>query len=153
MKFAKECTTSALHKSKKRKKLNNEKIVIKDDHHNTMINIFSSSRYKINKQNLQTFAQTQLDKHHVAQTSALNIAFVGKRKMKEVAAQYKNENVALPVLSFSYLRDPISSTDNVIGEVVICYPQAVLLAAERDKRVEPMMQHLIEHGIQNIFMK
>jgi len=118
-----------------------------------MINVFSSSRYKINKRNLEKFAQGQLDKHHVAQNAALNIAFVGKRKMKEVALKYKNENVALPVLSFSYLRDPISSTDNVIGEVVICYPQAVLLAAERDKRVEPMMNQLIEHGIQNIFLK
>lgn len=118
-----------------------------------MINIFTSPRYKVNKHNLEEFAQTQLDKRHVAKTSALNIAFVGKRKMKEVAAKYKDEDVALPVLSFSYLRDPISTTDNVIGEVVICYPQAVLLAAERDKRVEPMMQQLIEHGIQNIFMK
>ena len=118
-----------------------------------MINVFSSSRYKINKRNLEKFAQGQLDKHHVAQNAALNIAFVGKRKMKEVALKYKNENVALPVLSFSYLRDPISSTDNVIGEVVICYPQAVLLAAERDKRVEPMISQLIEHGIQNIFLK
>jgi len=118
-----------------------------------MINVFSSSRYKINKRNLEKFAQGQLDKHHVAQNAALNIAFVGKRKMKEVALKYKNEDVALPVLSFSYLRDPISSTDNVIGEVVICYPQAVLLAAERDKRVEPMMNQLIEHGIQNIFLK
>jgi len=147
-----ECTISAHHKSKKRKKLNREKIVIKNDPNN-MINVFSSSRYKINKRNLEKFAQGQLDKHHVAQNAALNIAFVGKRKMKEVALKYKNENVALPVLSFSYLRDPISSTDNVIGEVVICYPQAVLLAAERDKRVEPMMNQLIEHGIQNIFLK
>lgn len=118
-----------------------------------MINIYSSSRYKINKSNLEKFAQIQLDRHHVAKISALNIAFVGKRKMKKIALKYKDENVALPVLSFSYLRDPISSTDNVIGEVVICFPQAVLLAAERDKRVESIMQQLIEHGIQNIFMK
>jgi len=41
----------------------------------------------------------------------------------------------------------------VIGEVVICYPQAVLLAAERDKKVEVMMKQLIEHGIKNIFSK
>jgi len=118
-----------------------------------MINIYTSSRYKINKPNLEKFAQAQLDKYHVARNAALNIAFVGKRKMKEVALKYKDENVALPVLSFSYLRDPISTTDNVIGEVVICYPQAVLLAAQRDKRVEPLMKQLIEHGIQNIFMK
>ena len=61
--------------------------------------------------------------------------------------------LALPVLSFTYTNDPESNDENIVGEVVICYPQAVLLAAERDKRVEPMIQQLIEHGIQNILSK
>lgn len=116
-----------------------------------MVHIFCSSRYRINKERIEAFATRILETHHVGKNSGLNIAFVGRRKMKEVALKYKNEDVALPVLSFSYLRDPIHDTDNVIGEVVICYPQAVLLAAERDKKVETMLQSLIEHGIQNIF--
>lgn len=118
-----------------------------------MINIYSSSRYKINKNNIESFAQQILDRYHVDAASILNIAFVGKRKMKAVAMTYKNEDVALPVLSFAYINDPENTTENIIGEVVICYPQAVLLAAEREKKVEAMMHQLIEHGIQNIFSK
>lgn len=116
-----------------------------------MINIYSSSRYKVLKPKISKFAQSVLDSYHVDKSSVLNIAFVGKRKMKSIALKYKNEDVALPVLSFPYVNDPENSEDNVIGEVVVCYPQAVLLAAERDKKVEAILQSLIEHGIQNIF--
>ncbi len=118
-----------------------------------MINIFSSSRYKIRKSGVERFTQEVLDRYHVDSSSILNVAFVGKRKMRDVASTYKNEDVALPVLSFTYINDPENNADNIIGEVVICYPQAVLLAAEREKKVDDMIFQLIEHGIQNIFSK
>jgi len=118
-----------------------------------MINFFSSSRYKINKSVLQEYAEKAVQKYHNFRSSDLNIAFVGKRKMKQLAKEYKDEDVALPVLSFSYMNDPISKSVNLIGEVVICYPQAILLAAERNKKVDVMLKQLIEHGIQNIFTK
>lgn len=117
-----------------------------------MINIFSSSRYKIDKKSIQTFSQEVLDRYQSTNLAKVNIIFVGKRKMKDIANTYKNENVALPVLSFPYQNDR-ESTENVIGEVFICYPQAVLLAAERNKKVEEMMKQLIEHGIQNLYTK
>ncbi len=115
-----------------------------------MINIFSSSRYKVDKKAISTFAQSILDKYHATNLAAVNIVFVGKRKMRDIANTYKNEDVALPVLSFPYQNDR-KNTENVIGEVLICYPQAVLLAAEREKKVEDMMKQLIEHGIQNLY--
>ncbi|CAN5225058.1 hypothetical protein BH09PAT2_BH09PAT2_01190 [soil metagenome] len=117
-----------------------------------MINIYSSSRYKINKSGIKKYAQSLLEKHEGQRPGTMNIAFVGKRKMKEVANEYKNEDVALPILSFSYLHERTSG-DDLIGEIVICYPQAVLLAAEREKKVDDMMYQLIEHGMQNIFTK
>lgn len=118
-----------------------------------MINIYSSSRYKINKSGIKKYTSELLEKFAGQRPGALNIAFVGKRKMKEVANEYKNENVALPILSFSYLHDRKNGDDDLIGELVICYPQAVLLAAEREKKVDDMMYALIEHGLQNIFTK
>lgn len=85
----------------------------------------------------------------------INIIFIGKRKMLEIANKYKSENEALPVLTFPYLKnnDNISDVpdEKVIGEIFICYPQAVLLAAERNKIVDKMMLELIIHGINNIF--
>jgi len=66
--------------------------------------------------------------------------------MKTVAKRYKKEPLALPVLSFTYDREK----DNLLGEVFVCYPQAVLLAAERNKKVEIIIESLIKHGIDNI---
>lgn len=71
--------------------------------------------------------------------------------MKQIAKTYKQENVALPVLAFPYKQGEQADGERIIGEVVICYPQAILLAAERTKTVDTMMKQLIEHGIRNIF--
>ncbi|GEM_PF-2578232 len=81
--------------------------------------------------------------------SLINIIFVGSRQMKKIAAKYKHENVALPVLGFPYKQK--SDNEMLVGEIFICYPQAILLAAERAKRVDEMMVWLIEHGINNLY--
>lgn len=117
-----------------------------------MINIYGSSRYKINKKALKNFAQSLLEGYQIGKIAVVNIVLVGKRKMTQIASTYKGERVALPVLSFSYYRDK-KIADNIVGEVVICYPQAVLLAAQREKKVDEIFKHLVEHGIQNLFTK
>lgn len=113
-----------------------------------MINIISSSRYKINKEALLKRIESFLKSNGVVDTSVLNIVFVGRIKMRQVASTYKHEDVALPVLAFPY-KDQVGD-DNLLGEVVICYPQAVLLAVERERKVDETLVNLIEHGIQNI---
>jgi rRNA maturation RNase YbeY len=117
-----------------------------------MINIVTSSRYKIDRPHLQKEIQIILDKYELPYEITLNVVFVGKRKMREIANTYKHEDVALPVLSFSY-KDQMEHNDNLLGEVILCYPQAVLLAAEKGKRVEVMFVQLIDHGIDNIMTK
>lgn len=69
--------------------------------------------------------------------------------MKQIASKYKKEKVALPVLSFSY-KNSEPTTENLLGEVFLCYPQVVLLAAERNKKVEDMIDAMIRHGIENL---
>ncbi|MBI2641780.1 rRNA maturation RNAse YbeY, partial [Candidatus Roizmanbacteria bacterium] len=59
-----------------------------------------------------------------------------------------HENVALPVLSFPLVEK--KAEENLIGEVLICYPQAILLAAQREKKVDDIILELVEHGISNL---
>ena len=117
-----------------------------------MINIFSSSRYKLNKKYLREFAQSAVNEYQVTTLGVVNIIFVGKRKMLNISNTYKQENVALPVLAFPY-NDDKKNPENILGEIFLCYPQVVLLAAERNKKVEDITKQLIEHGIQNLFSK
>ena len=67
-----------------------------------MINITSSSRYKINRQKIKAFVQSVFEKEPINSDHSLNVVFVGKTKMKVFTKKYKNEKETLPVLSFKY---------------------------------------------------
>jgi len=111
-----------------------------------MVNVICPSRYKAGRRSIKREAEEYLKKNGIADHNILNIIFVGKNKMRAVANKYKNENEALPVLSFPYNQ----SKDNLFGEIFICYPQAVLLAAERNKKVDQIISWLVRHGIDNL---
>lgn len=114
-----------------------------------MINIISSSRYKIDRKLIKKAVLDILSKYGFPTSALVNIIFVGKKKMKTISAKYKAEDVALPVLSFTY-DDDEKKEDKPIGEIFICYPQAVLLAAEKQKKVDRIILDLVKHGIDNI---
>lgn len=113
-----------------------------------MVTIISSSRYRINRARLKGTVERVLTESG-SLTSHLNLVFVGKTKMRSISSTYKHEDVALPVLSFP-IRDTSDPKREFIGEVFICYPQAILLAAERNRRVDDLMTELVEHGVRNL---
>lgn len=114
-----------------------------------MINIVTSSRYKINRQKIKLLVENISEKEQLTSKYSLNIIFVGKNKMKSLTEKYKNEKETLPVLSFLY-NEKVSEEEILLGEVVVCYPLVILLAAERNKRVDEMINELIKHGIENL---
>ncbi len=117
-----------------------------------MINIVTTSRYKVEKKHLVSMIQAFLDKHQAGHFD-VNVVFIGKRKMRSIASEYGHGDVAKPVLSFPY-KDSVSDETGtpMLGEVFVCYPQAVLLAAERDKSVDATIDQLVEHGLHNLFL-
>ena len=114
-----------------------------------MINIISSSRYRIYKHSLLSYIESLLRKYSISEEAVLNVAFVGKRKMRDISNTYKHEDVALPVLAFPYKGEEVES-EHLLGEIVLCYPQVVLLAAERHKKLDDMIYQLVEHGLKNL---
>ncbi|MEK7110093.1 MAG: rRNA maturation RNase YbeY [Patescibacteria group bacterium] len=114
-----------------------------------MISIVSSSRYKINRQKIKVFVQSIFEKEQIDLNHSLNIVFVGKNKMKIFTEKYKNEKETLPILSFKY-NENVGENEVLLGEVVICYPLVILLAAERNKRVDEVINELVKHGVENL---
>lgn len=112
-----------------------------------MINVISSSRYPVSRKKIAKYIIDLLKANSLDEGVNVNVVFVGRRKMKSVALEYKNEDVALPVLAFPY-ND--KTEDGLLGEIVLCYPQVVLLAAEKDKKVDDMIMQLVEHGFYNL---
>lgn len=99
-----------------------------------MINIISSGRYKINRKLIrETFRQ---ENHN------LNIIFVGRIKIKQISKKYLKDEIIHPILSFFY-------SENNLIEIFICYPQIILLAAEKNKKIDQMIIQLIHHGIKS----
>jgi len=113
-----------------------------------MISIICPSRYRINRPLIKERTKTFLQKIGYSENDNVNLVFIGKNKMRQISLKYKKENVALPVLSFSY-KDSYAK-DKLLGEIIFCYPQIVLLAAERNKKVDVIMLQLLEHGINNL---
>ena len=83
-----------------------------------MINIISSSRYKINRKRIKIFVQEVFEKEQIDPNYSLNVVFVGKNKMKVFTEKYKNEKETLPVLSFKYDED-VGEKEVLLGEVII----------------------------------
>ncbi len=114
-----------------------------------MINVFSSSRYTIDRKKIRQVIYTYLSEKGIGDEYVLNVVFVGRNKMKAVTSKYKKENEVLPVLSFQY-KNERTEDGQMLGEVIVCYPLAILLAAERNKKVDDIMTYLIKHGIDNL---
>lgn len=115
-----------------------------------MITIVVGNRYRVDVRACRKVAQDYLSRNGVSKDINLNIVFVGRRKMKSIASTYKNENVALPVLSFPYSKDDDLIDEKLLGEIYICYPQIVLLAAEKDRSVGYVLEEILYHGIDNL---
>jgi len=116
-----------------------------------MINIILPSRYKLDRKALKQTAESYLDSNRYSGNYTLNIVFVGRNKMRQIARDYKHEDIALPVLAFPYKGEK-TGDDNLLGEIFICYPQSVLLAAEKNKTLEKILDWLVTHAIDN-FLK
>ncbi len=99
-----------------------------------MVNVFCPSRYKVNRKLIkENFKNQNYD---------INIVFVGKIKIKQLSKKYLKDQIIHPVLSFFY-------PENNLIEIFICYPQLVLLAAEKNKKIDQMTIQLIDHGIKS----
>ncbi len=113
-----------------------------------IVTVYSSSRYKINRRLIKAKALEVLSMRGAAADTVLSIAFVGKNKMRTVSQTYKDENEALPVLSFPFKEK--RQDGYFLGEIIVCYPQAILMAAHRSKRVDEVINFLVQHGIENL---
>lgn len=131
-----------------------------------MITISCSSRYKIERKKIKAAVSSIFVEKQISPAYDINIIFVGRNKMKKISQTYKHEPEALPVLSFPYRQekppkpsrfdkfneDKTSKVEvnTLLGEIFICYPQVVLLAAERNRKVEETIINLIKHGLDNL---
>jgi ssRNA-specific RNase YbeY (16S rRNA maturation enzyme) len=76
---------------------------------------------------------------------------VGKRKGRELAKKYLHDNIEHPVLTFPYkngeeIISDQSRTPALLGEIVICYPQVTLFAAQNNREINKVIAQFLDHA-------
>lgn len=97
-----------------------------------------------------------LAKQGIVSDSEVSVAIVGEKKMMEIGATYLKDKKLHNVLSFTpgeeNFTDKTSSfaypNDKTIylGEIIVCYPEAVREANASGKLIDERVYELIEHG-------
>ena len=127
------------------------------------VNIKSESRYPLNKRRVRALVKHVIVGVGMTSDVVVSLMVVGDRKMVQLNKQYRNKDGTTDVLSFPYL-DAQSSQDaglfvtpkeevEVMGDIVISYPQAVKQAAEKGKLVDEEIDFLVEHGMMHLLGK
>lgn len=83
----------------------------------------------------------------------ISLGVVGNAAMKKLNNSYRKKNKVTNVLSFreSDSRTPSpSSSGKYIGEIIICYPQAIKEARQEKKPINQYLEFLFLHGFLHI---
>ena len=76
----------------------------------------------------------------------VSVAVVGDSVIKRLNRQYRHKDKVTDVLSFGELENKNKAPVGYLGEIVICYPQAVRQAKKAKHTVLKELQILFTHG-------
>jgi probable rRNA maturation factor len=82
----------------------------------------------------------------IKKTPEISIAVVDERTIKKLNRLYRDKNQVTDVLSFAETNSKIKFDKNYLGEIVICYPQAVRQAKKVGHSVNKEIELLLIHG-------
>jgi len=115
--------------------------------------IKSESRYPVDRRRIRDTVTQYLTSLGVKECE-VSLAFVGKRKLQELSRRYLKDSLEHVVLSFPFTEIkagiPFPDTpenSHILGEVVVCYPQAQGWARAKNTRVDDMIDRLVVYGI------
>lgn len=139
-----------------------------------MISVILSvgSRYPVDRKKIKAFVKSFLLKEKVFE-AVVNISIVGERKIKTLNETYLQHEGITDVLSFpqydkgstvdyestlepipsvnehgAFILPPIKERN--LGDIVVCFPEAVRQAMKRGKMVDDQICTLIEHSLSHL---
>lgn len=121
------------------------------------INILADAKFPFNRAALRTHLTAVLAKYKLVSGVEVDVQIVGARKMSDLHKVYMKLAGPTDVLSFP-LNDPaddrpfMASPDGVLrlGDIVVCYSEAVSEALEKQCKLDTQIQFLAEHGLMHL---
>lgn len=93
--------------------------------------------------------------HGIVSDAEVSVAIVGEKKMKEVGERFLHDGKLHNVLSFvpneekgNFVYPPGSSIN--LGEIIVCYPEAIKEAISENVLVHNKVYELVEHGAMHL---
>ena len=114
-----------------------------------MIRILISrqSRYPVGTREIKKKILEVLKENGVTD-GTVSLAFVGNRKMLDLAKKYLGEEKTLhEILTFP------DGAFGQLGDIAICYPEARRIAQKRNRMVDDVLGELAEHGTMHLLGK
>ena len=120
------------------------------------ISVKVGSRYRVDRKKIRSSVEKVLAEHARVEC-AVSVSIVGERRMRELHVQYMQDPTVTDVLSFPQF-DPTQLDKNfpvlvqnesstVLGDIVVCFPEAVREARKLGKMVDDQICFLVEHGM------
>ncbi len=121
------------------------------------VDISADSKFPVDRASIRARIAEVLGLYRVRGDMYVSVMIVGDRKMRWINKEYRNKDYATDVLSFP-TEDPSQKMEevgfkqegedySVLGDIVVSYPQAVKIAAEKGKRLDEVVGNLVEHGM------
>ena len=124
--------------------------------------IHTDTRYPVNRKIIRKAVMDTFSKNKIKQMDAeISVAVVGERKMKDLGERYLDDGKKHEVLSFA-LEDIadvkggfVNLPDEILrlGDVILCWPQVLSMAAEEDILVDDEVYFLTAHGVEHLLGK
>jgi len=119
-------------------------------------NLFIGSRYPINRKKVRLKVEEVLKKNNIDKAQ-VDVSVVGNRKIKELNESKLKHEGTTDVLSFpqhekNKLEDfPMpNEIPPHLGDIVICFPEAVKTAKKYGKMVDDQICFYLEHGLMHL---
>lgn len=114
--------------------------------------ISSESRYPISRPKIKETIANYLKVLGLAEVE-ISVAIVGSRKILELNKKWRDLNEPTTVLTFG-LEEP-RGPDGIlrVGDIVISYPQARLIAQQDNLTMNQAIDKLLIHGLKNLLEK
>jgi probable rRNA maturation factor len=118
-----------------------------------LINLFVGSRFPVDRKKIRARIKEIL-KDKGIEKAQVDVSIVGKRKIKQLNEERLKHEGVTDVLSFPHhergeLND-FPTPENAaphLGDVVVCFPEAVKTAKRYGKMVDDQICFYIEHGL------
>jgi len=113
--------------------------------------VSADSRYSFDRKRVKNALERTLIEHGVESGKVLiSLSVVGERKIRELEQKFFNRDEVTDVLSFPLGEGEAMPTDTeglILGDIVICYPQAKRQAMQWNRLIDDELEFLACHGL------